>query len=110
MERKSKSNPGYCKYIVTICEKDGTVHKEPAYGKDMQDAIARLINTERTVRIERSIEKNVFWVFVIWCVVMGWPALITGGDTPMYTLYMFLSVFGMFGLAALWYNYVYKGD
>ena len=40
--RKSKSNPGYLKYQVTIAEKDGTVHKQPAYGVDMQDALSRL--------------------------------------------------------------------
>jgi hypothetical protein len=33
---KSKTSPGYLKYEITICEKDGTVHKEPAYGVDMQ--------------------------------------------------------------------------
>ena len=46
---RSKSNPGYCKYMVTIAEMDGTVHKQPAYGKDMQGALSRLINKERTV-------------------------------------------------------------
>ena len=29
---KSKTVPGYCKYLVTICELDGTIHKQPAYG------------------------------------------------------------------------------
>ena len=52
---KSKSNPGYCKYMITIQELDGTIHKQPAYGKDMQDAISRLINIERTVRIEKQL-------------------------------------------------------
>ncbi len=109
--KKSTTHKGYCKYMITICEKDGTIHKQPAYGKDMQDALNRLMNLEKTVYIENKIEKNVFWVFVIWVIAMGWPALITnGGDTPMYILYMFLSVFTMFGLAALWYNYIYKGD
>ena len=41
---KSKTSPGYLKYEVTICEKDGTIHKQPAYGVDMQSAIARLVN------------------------------------------------------------------
>ena len=43
---KSKSSPGYLKYEITICEKDGTIHKEPAYGVDMQSAISRLLNKE----------------------------------------------------------------
>ena len=57
---KSKSNPGYCKYMVTIAEVDGTIHKQPAYGKDMQDALSRLINTERTIKMEKKMERNPF--------------------------------------------------
>ena len=53
---RSKSNPGYCKYMITIVELDGTVHKQPAYGKDMQGALSRLMNTERTVKIEKKLE------------------------------------------------------
>jgi len=45
--RESKDNPGYFKYQVTIQEVDGTVHVVPAYGKDMQDAISRLVWSER---------------------------------------------------------------
>ncbi len=48
MVEKSKSNPGYYKYMITISEKDGTIHKEPAYGRDMQSALSRLIMKERT--------------------------------------------------------------
>ena len=32
---KSKTSPGYLKYEITICEKDGTVHKKPAYGVEV---------------------------------------------------------------------------
>ena len=61
--RKSKSNPGYCKYLVTIAEKDGTYHKEPAYGRDMQDAISRLLWKERTYKVEKKIDST--WVALI---------------------------------------------
>jgi len=105
---KSISHPEYFKYDVTIGEKDGTVHTEPAYGKDMQDALSRLINKERTVKVEKKIENNVLWILLIWAAIMGWPTLITDGGSPMYILYMFISVITMFGLAALWYNYINK--
>ena len=52
---KSKTSPGYLKYEITICEKDGTVHKKPAYGVDMQSAIARLVNQERTAIVEKKL-------------------------------------------------------
>jgi len=47
----SKTSPGYFKYIVTIREKDGSENKVPAYGKDMQDAIERLLWTERVEKV-----------------------------------------------------------
>lgn len=52
---ESKTSPGYYKYQITIREKDGTEHIVPAYGKDMQDAIERLIWNER---IESVAEKK----------------------------------------------------
>ena len=70
---KSKKNPGYCKYEVTIQEKNGYIHKEPAYGKDMQDAISRLIWNERTRIIEKKLGAG--WFFLAWLAIMGWPAI-----------------------------------
>ena len=42
--RKSKSNKGYFRYDVSIGERDGTITRIPAYGKDMQDALSRVVN------------------------------------------------------------------
>ena len=106
---KSKSNPGYCKYDITIAELDGTIHTEPAYGKDMQDALSRLINTERTFKIEKKIENNVGWIFLLWLLTMGWPALFADHSNPAFLLYSLGSVIVLFGAAAWWYNYIKKG-
>jgi hypothetical protein len=45
---ESKTSPGYFKYLFTIQEVDGTVHDMPAYGKDMEDALERLVWVERS--------------------------------------------------------------
>lgn len=45
---ESKTSPGYFKYQFTILELDGTKTVMPAYGKDMEDALERLVWTERT--------------------------------------------------------------
>ena len=42
---KSKSNPGYYKYMVSVAEKDGTTTNHPVYGKDMQNALKRLMKS-----------------------------------------------------------------
>ena len=44
---ESKTYPGYFKYQFTILELDGTTHEVPAYGKDMEDALERLVWVER---------------------------------------------------------------
>ena len=110
LERRSGSNPEYCKYIITIAEKDGTVHKEPAYGKDMQDALSRLMNIERTVRIERQVERNPFFVFLIWMAVMVIPVVFTDlAYTPWLILYMFVAFISIFLIAGWWQSYIEKG-
>ena len=108
---KSKSNPGYCKYMVTIAELDGTIHKQPVYGKDMQDALSRLINTERTVKIERKMERNPSIFLVLWLAVMAAPVLINGDltYTPWFILYMFGAFAGMFLFTGWWQHYIDKG-
>ena len=106
---KSKTSPGFIKYEVTIEEKDGTIHKEPAYGKDMQDALSRLINSERTYNVEKRVMKNPSIFFIAWVCIMGWPALMTDASSnPMYLAYSFGGMILMFFAAAWWYNYIEK--
>ena len=108
---KSKNNPGYLKYMVTIGEKNGDKHTQPAYGKDMQDALSRLINTERTVKIEKKMEKNPLIFFLVWMALMAAPVLWHGelAYTPWYILYMYGTFTAMFLFAGWWQNYLEKG-
>jgi len=108
---KSKSNPGYCKYMITIAELDGTIHKQPAYGKDMQGALARLMNTERTVKVEKKLENNTGIIFLLWLLLMGTPAIFFGAhNTPWLLVYTFGTIIGLMLIAGLWYNYIKKGE
>jgi len=107
---KSKSNPGYCKYMITIAELDGTVHKQPAYGKDMQDALSRLMNTERTFKVERKLESNTGLIFLIWLIAMGVPSFFVEQHTPWFLLYTFGSLMLFMVSAAWWYSYIKKGE
>ena len=107
---RSKSNPGYCKYMITIAELDGTVHKQPAYGKDMQDALSRLINKERTVKVERKLESNTGLIFLVWLLCMGTPAFFVEHHTPWFLVYTMGSIFVLMMVAIWWYSYVNKGE
>ena len=108
--KKSETHKGYCKYMVTIGEKDGRVHKQPVYGKDMQDALSRLINTELTNKVEKKLETSTGYVFLTWILIMGVPVLVGDAESPFFLVYVFGSVGVMLGIACWWYNYVNKGD
>tara|TARA_R110002050_G_scaffold220386_2_gene356236 strand:- start:883 stop:1263 length:381 start_codon:yes stop_codon:yes gene_type:complete len=109
---KSKSYEGYYKYLVTIGEKDGTIHKQPVYGRDMQNALNRLMNKELTIKVEKKLETG--WVFFAWLLAMSWPALIygvNGIEGNMWWITLSLgSILVMTIIAVWWYNYVNVGD
>jgi hypothetical protein len=106
---KSKSNPGYLKYMVTIGEKDGTTNTQPAYGRDMQDALSRLIKREFTSKLENKMSAG--WFFIIWLAIMGWPASIVESEgNPWYIALVFGGVTVAFIIAAVWYNHINKGE
>ena len=107
--RKSKSNPGYCKYEVTVAEVDGTYHKEPAYGRDMQDAISRLLWKERTIKVEKKI--NSTWVALAICLSIGWPAFLASQENqPLYLISSLAGTILLFGGIFVWYNYLEKAN
>ncbi len=106
---KSKNNPGYLKYMVTIAEMDGTIHKQPCYGKDMQDALSRLINQERTIMVEKRVERNPLILLFGFLTIMIGPILITDlSNTPWFILYLFGSFATLFVLAGWWQHYLDK--
>ena len=108
--KRSTTHKGYCKYMVTIGEKDGTIHKQPVYGKDMQDALSRLIKKELTVKVERKLETNIGLIFGAWLLVMGAPVIWTDHTSPWFLLYTFGSVVVLMLVAVWWYNHVNKGE
>ncbi len=85
-QRDSNSAPGFNKYFITIRETDGTELKMPAYGRDMQDALSRLVKTERAEKLAEATEKVPDFVYVL--LFLGTlgvgSTLSTASDDPMY--------------------------
>jgi hypothetical protein len=107
---ESKTYKGYYKYLVTIGEKDGTIHKQPVYGRDMQSALNRLINKELTYKVEKKLETNTGLIFLAWLIVMITPAFLTDYSSPWFLLYVFGSVVVLALIAVWWYSYVNRGE
>jgi len=109
--KKSDTHKGYCKYMITIAEIDGTIHKQPAYGKDMQGALSRLLKKELTVKVERKLETNTGLIFLSWLVIMGVPAVLYGTqNTPWMLASTFGPIIMIMVVSGLWYNYIKKGE
>jgi len=106
--RPSNSNPGYFKYDITIQEKDGTTSSQPAYGKDMQDAISRLIWNERVEKVttkankNKSVEYGVMAAIVTVCIIGPgvWSSM---QGTPLFSV-AGLSMVALVGTAVYWFN------
>ena len=85
----SSSSPGYFKYEVTIEEESGKIHKEPAYGLDMQDAISRLVWTERVEKVNPK--ANIILVICAWLTTIIFPSIIaTKTENPIWILVAFV--------------------
>ena len=100
----------YYKYLITVGEKNGTITKHPVYGRDMQGALNRLISKELTVKVEKKLETNTGWVFLLWLLVMVAPAFLTDYSSPWFLLYVFGSVVVLASIAVWWYSYVNRGE
>jgi hypothetical protein len=85
-QRDSESAPGFNKYFITIRELDGTENKVPAYGRDMQDALSRLVKTERTEKLVETTERIPDFVYILLFLgTLGIGAtLSTAADNPLY--------------------------
>ena len=108
--KRSATHDGYCKYMVTVGEKDGTTHKQPVYGKDMQDALSRLLWHERTEKVVKVAEKgDGLPIIALMLLVLAIPAVYTAmTDNPIYLLWTLGILVVGFTVTSLWDNYVDK--
>lgn len=108
--KRSTTHDGYCKYMVTVGEKDGTIHKQPVYGKDMQDALSRLLWHERTEKVVKVAEKgDGLPIIALMLLVLAIPAVYTAmTDNPIYLLWTLGILVVGFTVTSLWDNYVDK--
>jgi len=54
LRKESKAFDGWLKYEITIKDENGDTSKVPAYGKDLQDALSRVVHDDRVKSIEKS--------------------------------------------------------
>jgi hypothetical protein len=77
LRKESKSYKGWLKYEVEIMNEDGSVDSIPAYGKDLQDALSRVVHDEKVQRIETKTKRipELIWAILWFGYVAGWTIL-----------------------------------
>lgn len=65
--KDSKAFPDWLKYEVEILNEDGTKEIIPAYGKDLQDALSRVVHDKTVAKVEKQTKRipDIVWV-VLW--------------------------------------------
>lgn len=66
LRKESKTFEGWLKYEITIQHPNGDTEQVPAYGKDLQDALSRVVHDQKVTNIENKIIKKIpetVWVF-----------------------------------------------
>ena len=59
LRKESIAFDGWLKYEVTIKNSEGKLEKVPAYGKDLQDALRRVVHDDKVKSIEKRVINKV---------------------------------------------------
>jgi hypothetical protein len=99
LRKESKSFDGWLKYEVTIKNEDGSIEKVPAYGKDLQDALSRVVHDSKVEKVLPIVNKvpNVVWV-LLWFTIIGTTTTLllnVQGFLGQWAGFAFLGVIGI---------------
>lgn len=63
--KSSESFPEWLKYEITLLNEDGSIEKIPAYGKDLQDALSRVVHDQKVEKVEQKAKRIPVGVWII---------------------------------------------
>ena len=64
-KKQSETYPEYFKYDLEIQEVDGTINHVPAYGKDLQDALSRVVKKEKVTKLRGYLGNSILFLAII---------------------------------------------
>lgn len=75
--KDSQTFPDWLKYEVELLNEDGSTEKIPAYGKDLQDALSRVVHDKKADQIEKKVKRipDLVWVTLWFGYILGWVLL-----------------------------------
>ena len=71
--KDSETFPKWMKYEIELLNEDGTTERIPAYGKDLQDALSRVVHDTKVEKVSKVVDKvpTFVWPLVWLWFVMG---------------------------------------
>ena len=70
--KDSETFPKWMKYEIELLNEDGTTELIPAYGKDLQDALSRVVKEKKIRKVEQTTERIPMAVWLmLWFMYMG---------------------------------------
>jgi hypothetical protein len=63
--KDSESFPDFMKYEITLLNEDGSTEKIPAYGKDLQDALSRVVHDKKVKKLDKRAKFVPWWGWTI---------------------------------------------
>jgi hypothetical protein len=104
LRKESETFNGYFKYEVEIENEDLTTEKVPAYGKDLQDALSRVVHDRRVEKLLPVVKKvpEVVWV-IAWFITFTGITIYTTTHMELFGEYIGLVYLGVLSLTvSLW--------
>jgi hypothetical protein len=104
LRKESQTFDGWLKYEVEIQNPDGTTELVPAYGKDLQDALSRVVHDEKVVKLEKRAKRipDVVWAALWFGYILGWTLLTYEVSTEDFAGLFFVSGIVIVSTATLW--------
>lgn len=70
--KDSETFPKWMKYEIELLNEDGTTELIPAYGKDLQDALNRVVHDNKVEKVSKVVDKVPTFVWpLVWLAVMA---------------------------------------
>lgn len=75
--KDSNTFPEWMKYEVEILNEDGTTEMIPAYGKDLQDALSRVVHDKKVEKVEQKAKRipDLVWAVLWFGYIFGWTMM-----------------------------------
>jgi hypothetical protein len=104
LRKESQTFDGWLKYEVEIQNPDGTTEMIPAYGKDLQDALSRVVHDEKVVKLEQRAKRipDVVWVALWFGYILGWTLLTYEVSAEKFEGIFFISGIALVSAATIW--------